>query len=255
MLETSAGEHEADVLVTACGQLSEPKMPGDRRASRASTARRSTRRAGATTSTSPASAWRSSAPGAVRSRPCPAIQPIVEHVDVYQRSPGWTIAKMDFEYKERTQAAVRALPGAAAAGPRRGLRLHGARGGRDDHARVAAQAVPRGGRANINKAIKDPELRAQGDAERRGRVQAGDAHRRVVSDARRSRTSSSSPTGSRRSRRPGSAPPTAPSARPTCSCSPPASSPRLHRADGDRGRGRPPAGRGVGARCRAPTSA
>src|SRR5581483_7093258 len=25
----------------------------------------------------------------------PAIQPIVEHVDVYQRSPGWTIPKMD----------------------------------------------------------------------------------------------------------------------------------------------------------------
>ena len=28
----------------------------------------------------------------------PAIQPIVERVDVYQRSPGWTVPKMDFEY-------------------------------------------------------------------------------------------------------------------------------------------------------------
>ena len=45
----------------------------------------------------------------------PAIQPIVEHVDVYQRSPGWTIPKMDFAYSRARAAAVRALPGRCSA--------------------------------------------------------------------------------------------------------------------------------------------
>ncbi len=44
----------------------------------------------------------------------PAIQPIVAHLDVYQRSPGWTMPKMDFAYSRAHAAAVRAIPGAAA---------------------------------------------------------------------------------------------------------------------------------------------
>ena len=50
-------EHEADVLVTACGQLSVPKIPRSP-ASTTSRGRRSTPRAGTTTSTWRASAWR-----------------------------------------------------------------------------------------------------------------------------------------------------------------------------------------------------
>jgi cation diffusion facilitator CzcD-associated flavoprotein CzcO len=40
----------------------------------------------------------------------PAIQPLVEQVDVYQRSPGWTIPKMDFAYSARTQRLFERFP-------------------------------------------------------------------------------------------------------------------------------------------------
>jgi cation diffusion facilitator CzcD-associated flavoprotein CzcO len=40
----------------------------------------------------------------------PAIQPVVEQVDVYQRSPGWTFPKMDFAYRERTKRLFRRFP-------------------------------------------------------------------------------------------------------------------------------------------------
>ena len=66
-LQTSAGAFEADILLTACGQLSIPKKPRSR-VSTASRAPRSTPPSGITPSSSPASASRSSAPGAVRFR-------------------------------------------------------------------------------------------------------------------------------------------------------------------------------------------
>jgi cation diffusion facilitator CzcD-associated flavoprotein CzcO len=40
----------------------------------------------------------------------PAIQPLVEQLDVYQRSPGWTIPKMDFAYSDRTQRLFERFP-------------------------------------------------------------------------------------------------------------------------------------------------
>jgi cation diffusion facilitator CzcD-associated flavoprotein CzcO len=40
----------------------------------------------------------------------PAIQPIVEQLTVYQRSPGWTIAKMDFEYSPRARRLFARFP-------------------------------------------------------------------------------------------------------------------------------------------------
>ena len=89
----------------------------------------------------------------------PAIQPIVEQVDVYQRSPGWTFPKMDFAYKERTKrlferfpvlqrldrAAIFAFMELGAAGMTR-------------HRWLLAP-FRAAGRRQINKAIKDPELR------------------------------------------------------------------------------------------------
>ena len=60
---------------------------------------------------------------------------------------------------------------------------------------MAAQAVRGDRQRQIGKAIKDPELRAQGHADRRDRLQADHAHRRLVSDADRAATSTSSPTG------------------------------------------------------------
>ena len=40
----------------------------------------------------------------------PAIQPLVAHVDVYQRSPGWTLPKMDFAYSRRAQRLFARFP-------------------------------------------------------------------------------------------------------------------------------------------------
>jgi cation diffusion facilitator CzcD-associated flavoprotein CzcO len=85
----------------------------------------------------------------------------VAQLDIYQRSPGWTLPKMDFAYSERSQRAFERYPalqrldraavfafmefGAAAMTSRRSL-LH------------AFRAVAR---AQINRAIEDPGLRAR----------------------------------------------------------------------------------------------
>jgi cation diffusion facilitator CzcD-associated flavoprotein CzcO len=108
-LETTAGPHEADVLVTACGQLSVPTVPPlpglDGFAGPSfHTAR-----------------WRHDVDltgkrvavigaGCSAIQVVPAIQPIVEAVDVYQRSPGWTLPKMDFEYSERAKQLFERFP-------------------------------------------------------------------------------------------------------------------------------------------------
>jgi cation diffusion facilitator CzcD-associated flavoprotein CzcO len=108
-IETSAGEHEADVLLTACGQLSVPSVPPI---------------AGLERFDGPAfhtAAWRHDVDlagkrvavigtGCSAIQAVPAIQPIVSHVDVYQRSPGWTIARMDFAYSERTKRLLERFP-------------------------------------------------------------------------------------------------------------------------------------------------
>jgi cation diffusion facilitator CzcD-associated flavoprotein CzcO len=89
----------------------------------------------------------------------PAIQPVVEQVDVYQRSPGWTIPKMDFEYRERTKRLFARFPvlqrldraavfafmefGAAAMTGHRWL----------------IRPFRAAGRKQIEKSIADPELR------------------------------------------------------------------------------------------------
>ena len=159
-IETSAGEHEADVLVTACGQLSVPFTPpleglDDFEGPRFHTAE-----------------WRhdvdlSGKRVAVIGTGCsaiqvvPSIQPEVAHVDVYQRSPGWTFPKMDFAYKERTKRLFERFPALQ----------------RADRAAVfgfmelgAAAMTTRPwllkpfravGRMQVNRAIKDPALRAK----------------------------------------------------------------------------------------------
>ena len=108
-LETSGGSHEADVLITACGQLSvptAPKLPGleDFKGPAFHTAR-----------------WRHDVDlagkrvavvgtGCSAIQVVPAIQPLVAHLDVYQRSPGWTFPKLDFAYGERAQRAFERFP-------------------------------------------------------------------------------------------------------------------------------------------------
>jgi cation diffusion facilitator CzcD-associated flavoprotein CzcO len=108
-LETSDGPHEADVLITACGQLSVPTTP---------------RLPGLESFAGPAfhtARWRHDVElagkrvavlgtGCSAIQVVPAIAPLVAHVDVYQRSPGWTFPKLDFAYGERAQRAFERFP-------------------------------------------------------------------------------------------------------------------------------------------------
>jgi cation diffusion facilitator CzcD-associated flavoprotein CzcO len=109
LLETSAGRHEADVLLTACGQLSVPKVPPI---------------AGLESFDGPAfhtAEWRHDVDlagkrvavigtGCSAIQVVPAIQPEVAQLTVYQRSPGWTLPKMDYQYSPRARALFRRFP-------------------------------------------------------------------------------------------------------------------------------------------------
>jgi cation diffusion facilitator CzcD-associated flavoprotein CzcO len=109
VLQTSAGAQEADVLITACGQLSVPTVPPI---------------PGLKTFDGPAfhtAQWRHDVQldgkrvavvgtGCSAIQVVPAIQPVVEQVDVYQRSPGWTFPKMDFTYSMRAQRLFERFP-------------------------------------------------------------------------------------------------------------------------------------------------
>jgi cation diffusion facilitator CzcD-associated flavoprotein CzcO len=160
VLQTTAGEHEADVLLTACGQLSVPSVPP---------------LPGLDSFEGPAfhtAQWRHDVDltgkrvavigtGCSAIQVVPAIQPNVQGVAIYQRSPGWTIPKMDYAYSERAKRLFERFPilqrldraavfgfmelGAAAMTNRRWLL-----------APFRAMA-----RWNIKRAIKDPELLAK----------------------------------------------------------------------------------------------
>jgi cation diffusion facilitator CzcD-associated flavoprotein CzcO len=158
VLETTAGTHETDFLLTACGQLSVPAVPPI---------------PGLDSFEGPAfhtAQWRHDVDlagkrvavvgtGCSAIQVVPAIQPIAGQIDVYQRSPGWTFPKMDFAYSERTQrlferfpvlqrldrAAIFAFMEAGAAG------MTGKRWLLSPF-RIA-------GKRQITKAIADPELR------------------------------------------------------------------------------------------------
>jgi cation diffusion facilitator CzcD-associated flavoprotein CzcO len=158
VLETSAGRHEAGVLIAACGQLSVPSVPPiPGLASFAGPAFHTAR-------------WRHDVAlegkrvavvgtGCSAIQVVPAIQPLVERVTVYQRSPGWTFPRMDFPYSARARRLFERFPilqridrafnwavqevGTAALTSRPWLR-------------GPIRAIAR---HQIDKAIKDPELR------------------------------------------------------------------------------------------------
>lgn len=108
-LETSSGSHEADVLITACGQLSVPSVPkldglDDFAGPAFHTAR-----------------WRHDVDltgkrvavvgtGCSAIQVVPAIQPLAAEIDVYQRSPGWTFPKMDYAYPAWAHTLFERLP-------------------------------------------------------------------------------------------------------------------------------------------------
>jgi cation diffusion facilitator CzcD-associated flavoprotein CzcO len=158
VLETSAGRHEADVLLTACGQLTTPKVPAIPGLERFG---------GPVFHTAE---WRHDVDvtgkrvavvgtGCSAIQVVPAIQPVVEHVDVYQRSPGWTLPKGDFPYRERTKRLFERFPSLQRLDRAATFAFMdlGALGLTSQRWLTAPFRVV--GRHQINKAIKDPELR------------------------------------------------------------------------------------------------
>ena len=108
-LETSASPHEANVLVTACGQLSVPKLPSvegldefDGPAFHTAEWRHDVDLAGKRVAVVGS--------GCSAIQVVPAIQPEVAKLDVYQRSPGWTLPKGDRQYGSLERATYRRLP-------------------------------------------------------------------------------------------------------------------------------------------------
>jgi cation diffusion facilitator CzcD-associated flavoprotein CzcO len=168
LLETSKGPHEADVLLTACGQLSIPKRPAI---------------PGLDVFAGPVfhtAEWRHDVDlagkrvaligtGCSAIQTAPSIQPIVERLDVYQRSPGWTIPKMDFPYRERTQRLFARFPllqrldriAIFAFMELGALAMTGRRGPSRPFRQVLLEAFRAVGRSQIQKAIEDPTLRAK----------------------------------------------------------------------------------------------
>ncbi len=158
LLETSAGSHEADVLVTACGQLSVPKVPPI---------------PGLESFEGPAfhtAEWRHDVDltgkrvavigtGCSAIQVVPAIQPEVGQVDVYQRSPGWTIPKSDFAYPEWAHALFRRLPLLRRLDRASVFLFHELAAAALTRHRWLAAIFRFLGRRQINSAIGDPELR------------------------------------------------------------------------------------------------
>jgi len=157
-LETSAGPHEADLLLTACGQLSVPKAPPI---------------AGLGEFEGPAfhtAEWRHDVElagkrvavigtGCSAIQVVPAIQPEVAQLDVYQRSPGWTFPKGDYEYTARAHALFRRLP-ALRRLDRASVQAFQEFGAAAMTSRPWFLPVLRAiSRRQINSAISDPELR------------------------------------------------------------------------------------------------
>jgi cation diffusion facilitator CzcD-associated flavoprotein CzcO len=158
LLETSAGAHEADVLLTACGQLSVPTVPP---------------LPGLDSFAGPSfhtARWRHDVDltgrrvavigsGCSAIQVVPAIQPTVGQVDVYQRSPGWTFPKMDFEYSERAKSLFERFPILQRADRASVFYFQELGAAGMTKYRWMMPAFRRVAKRQIDKAISDPELR------------------------------------------------------------------------------------------------
>ena len=157
-VETSDGEHEADVLLTACGQLSVPSVPaipglGDFAGPAFHTAQ-----------------WRHDVDltgrrvavvgtGCSAIQVVPSIQPQVAQLDIYQRSPGWTIPKMDFPYRERTKRLFARFPALQRLDRWSIFAFHDIGAAAMTKHRWVLKAFRALGRWQIKRAIDDPQLR------------------------------------------------------------------------------------------------
>jgi cation diffusion facilitator CzcD-associated flavoprotein CzcO len=160
LLETAGGPHEADLLITACGQLSVPKAPP---------------LAGLESFEGAAfhsAEWRHDVDlankrvavvgtGCSAIQVVPAIQPEVTKLDVYQRSPGWTLPKLDFEYSARARAIFRRLPPLRRLDRASVFAFHEIAAAGLTQQRWLLPIFRAAGKRQINAAIADPELRSK----------------------------------------------------------------------------------------------
>jgi cation diffusion facilitator CzcD-associated flavoprotein CzcO len=159
-LETSEGSHEADVLITACGQLSVPSIPplnglDDFEGPCFHTARwdHDVDLAGKRVAVV--------GTGCSAIQVVPAIQPVVEHVDIYQRSPGWTFPKMDFAYSERAKRLFERFPSLQRLDRRANFAFHEFAAAAMTSQRWLLPPLRALARRQIASAIDDPELLAK----------------------------------------------------------------------------------------------
>jgi len=158
VLETTSGAHDADVLLTACGQLNVPSIPSI---------------PGIESFSGPAfhsARWRHDVElagkrvallgtGCSAIQVGPAIQPVVSKLTVYQRSPGWTFPRMDFAYSERAKRLFERYPALQRADRASILAFHELGAAAMTGRRWLLPIFRAIGRRQINKAIADPELR------------------------------------------------------------------------------------------------
>jgi cation diffusion facilitator CzcD-associated flavoprotein CzcO len=158
VLDTDSGSHVADVLITACGQLTNPKYPDidgldqfDGPVFHTGQWRHDVELTGKRVAVIGS--------GCSAVQVVPAIASAAAAVDVYQRSPGWTMPRGDFEYSQRAKRLFRRFPWLQ--------RLD--RWSVQTFLEIATVAMTRRqwmlaplrviGRRRIHKAIKDPALR------------------------------------------------------------------------------------------------
>jgi cation diffusion facilitator CzcD-associated flavoprotein CzcO len=146
------------MLITACGQLNRPSVPAIPGLSEF---------AGPCFHTAQ---WRHDVPlegkrvaligtGCSAIQAGPAIQPVVHQLVVYQRSPGWTFPRMDFEYSERAKRLFERYPTLQRLDRASILAFHELGAAAMTKRRWLLAAFRAIGRRQINRAIKDPELR------------------------------------------------------------------------------------------------
>jgi len=160
LLQTTAGPYEADVLLTACGQLNVPSVPSI---------------PGLESFAGPAfhtAQWRHDVDlrgtrvalvgtGCSAIQAGPAIQPVVAQFTVYQRSPGWTIPRMDFAYSERGKRRFERFPALQRLDRASNLAFHELGAAAMTSQPWLLPAFRAIGRYQINRTIKDPELRSR----------------------------------------------------------------------------------------------
>jgi cation diffusion facilitator CzcD-associated flavoprotein CzcO len=158
LLETSTGPHEADLLLTACGQLSvpsKPPLPGldefEGAAFHTAEWRHDVDLAGKRVAVV--------GTGCSAIQVVPAIQPTVGRLDVYQRSPGWTLPKMDFEYSAKAHALFSRFPALRRLDRASIFAFQEFAAAALTQRRRLLPILRAAGRRQISSAISDPELR------------------------------------------------------------------------------------------------